>query len=183
VYDDITSRPLTTPHHSVLDLLPRIHTPFPRQKDRKENRFATLSPSLSPLRTVNHRYRPLSGPLGHPADLTSRPLDHLADFTSTHLDQIAASLRPPQTDVKRRLGRASDHRAFRSTCWKLSESALGVSRQTYLEDISATAFLGALVFALPCPTAAAGLSLGRSVLDIVTGTTKVGLAAVDCDVR
>jgi hypothetical protein len=115
VYDDITSRPLTTPHHSVLDLLPRIHTPFPRQRDRKENRFATLSPSLSPRKTVNHRYRPPSGPPGHPANLTSRPLDHLADFTSTHLDQIAASLRPPQTDVKRRLGRASDHRAFRST--------------------------------------------------------------------
>jgi hypothetical protein len=93
------------------------------------------------------------------------------------------SLPPPPTDVKRRLRRTGDHRAFRSTCWKLSESALGVSRQEYLEDISATAFLGALVFALPCPTAAAGLSLGRSVLDIVTGTTKVGLAAVDCDVR
>ena len=74
--------------------------------------------AITTKRTVNHRYRPPAGPLGHPADLTSRPLDHLADFTSTHLDQIAASLRPPQTDVKRRLGRASDHRAFRSTCWK-----------------------------------------------------------------
>lgn len=179
MYDDITSRPLTTPHHSVLDLLPRIHTPFPRQKDRKENRFATLSPSLSPLRTVNYCYRPPSGPFGHPANLTSRPLDHLADFTSTHLDQIAASLRPPQTDVKRRLGRASDHRAFRSTCWKLSES---VVEDETRDNINLRYFSKA-----PLGTGyglrAASLSLGRSVFGIITGTARVGLAAVDCDVR
>ena len=144
----------------------RTRSPVPCQRECKENPFATLSsPSSTTPSSTSLR---ASGP---PHRLHSTPLDHLATITTTAADRCKEKIgeEPAITGL---LGPPAG--SYRTPWWKRSRQQTIFTRRLWL--------LRARISLLH-RTTAAGLLLGRSVSNIVTGTARVGLAAVDGDVR